>query len=172
MQVNNASNTDKEREFEKLYLESYELVYNYVRTRIHDKEDAEDIISEAYLRAARAYSSFDPTRAKFSTWVIKISINCMNDYWRKHRFSLAPLDEIPDKVVAQPAEQDNYAIRDFVDHLMLVLDDNEREIVLLKCREDMRNVDIAAELGINPSTVSTIFARAVAKMREAAERSE
>ena len=49
-----------------------------------------------------------------------------------------------------------------------MLDDDERELVVLKFREDMRNVDIAQQLGMNASTVSTLLSRAVAKMRAAA----
>ena len=49
--------------------------------------------------------------------------------------------------------------------------DDERALVLLKYREDMRNVDIAREMNMNPSTVSTVLARAIGKMRACVERS-
>jgi RNA polymerase sigma factor (sigma-70 family) len=57
-----------------------------------------------------------------------------------------------------------------VDQLLGTLDAHERELVLLKYREGMRNVDIAKKLQMNPSTVSTTLARALSKMRSVAER--
>ena len=157
-------------EFTRLYQESYPLVYNYVRRRMAC-DDAEDVVAEAYLLAARSFSSYDPSRAKFSTWVIHIAINCMNNYYRRSRLTLA-IDEIPESVfIEQGEEEEGIANRELVDQLMGVLDLRERELVLLKYGEGMRNVDIAEQLDMNPSTVSTMLARALAKMHEAADGS-
>ena len=129
-----------------------------------DDSAAEDVVAEAYLRAARSFSKFDPNRAKFSTWVTKIAINCMTSYWRKVR-PTATLDEVPEKLVSQPPVQDDVDERDFVDRLLSVLDDTERILVVMKYREGYRNIDIAAELAMNPSTVSTKLANTLSKMR-------
>lgn len=160
---------DAEREFERLYRESYGLVYNYVRIRMANAEDAEDVVAEAYLRAARAFGTFDPTRAKFSTWVTKIAVNCMNSHYRKVRPTVA-LEAAPDAAIVAPDGQEELADRDLAMRLLGCLDAQERELVVMKYREGYRNVDIAAELGMNASTVSTMLARALGKMHEAAER--
>lgn len=157
----------REREFESLYRESYSLVYNYVRSRMVDDSATEDVVAEAYLHAARAFDSFDPSRAKFSTWVIKMAINCMTDYWRKTR-PTTTLDDLPEQLIAQPAEQEIIADRDFADQLLSVLSNEERNLVVMKYREGYRNVEIASELDMNPSTVSTKLANALAKMRAVA----
>lgn len=158
-----------EQEFARLYTDSYKLVYNYVRYRMGGDEAAEDVVSEAYLQAARHFESYDPSRAKFSTWVIKIAINCMHTYKRKARPS-APLEDIPERLVAQGAAEGEVLNKDYVDRLLSVLDESERELVLMKYHEGYRNVEIAEELDMNPSTVSTKLANALAKMRVAAER--
>ena len=46
------SELDKQ-EFERLYRESYELVYNYVSYRMACSTDADAITAEAFLKAAR-----------------------------------------------------------------------------------------------------------------------
>lgn len=159
---------DRKREFERLYRESYSYVYNYVCYRMADVAVAEDIVAEAFMKAARAFDRFDPARAKFTTWVINIAINCMNSHYRKERQTSA-LEDIPESVVAVPGEQDAVADRDLVFHLLKAINEEERELVLMKYREDKRNVDIADELGMNASTVSTKLANALMKMRKAAE---
>ena len=153
-----------EAEFERLYLESYAIVYNYVRYRMNGDDEAEDVVAEAYLRAARAFDSFDSSRAKFSTWVTKIAHNCMMDRWRRAR-PVVVLDDVPESRMAVSDASGEIADRDLVKRLLATLGDTERNLVLMKYREGYRNVDIAAELGMNASTVSTKLANALAKMR-------
>ena len=159
-----------EREFERLYKESFGLVYSYVRARMSRDADAEDVVAEAYMKAARSFDSFDPNRAKFSTWMVAIARNCMISHFRKERVTTA-LDDVPESVAATEGGQNAVDDRELALQLLATLDDDERALVLLKYREDMRNIDIARERNMNPSTVSTVLARAIGKMRARAERS-
>lgn len=159
----------REREFTRLYTECYGFVYNYVRSRMPGDDAAEDVVADAFLQAARHFDEFDSSRAKFSTWVIKIASNVMISHWRRTK-PVTTLDEVPQRLVTQPAEQDQVADRDLVDNLLSALDDTERQLVVMKYREGYRNIEIAEELGMNPSTVSTKLANALAKMRAVAER--
>lgn len=155
--------------FERDYRESYSFVYNYIFRRVADRTAAEDITSEAFLRAARFYDRFDPERAKFSTWVISIAHNCIIDYYRRDPVT-ADLEEVPEGAYAVEndfAEQTGNA--DLAEKLLSVLDDTERELIAKKYYEGKRNVEIADEMGMNLSTVSTKLARALAKMRAATE---
>ena len=131
--------------------------------------DTEDIVAEAFLKAARSFSSFDPARAKFSTWVVTIAKNCMISHFRKKRPTTA-LDDVPQEACAVDGDQEAVENRNLAEQLLSCLDETERELVLYKYRDDMRNVDIARILGMNPSTVSTKLANALAKMRKAFER--
>ncbi len=153
--------------FETHYLESYSLVYNYVFRRMANREATEDVVSEAFLHAARAYDRFDPSRAKFSTWVISIAHNCMNDWWSHHPATM-PIDEVPEGAYSDNGRQDEQiANRDLAERLLQALDADERELVALKYYEGKRNVEIAEKLSMNASTVSTRLARAMDKMRAA-----
>ena len=160
--------TRPEADFERLYMESYPIVYNYVRYRMGGDAEAEDVVAEAYLKAARAFDRFDPTRAKFSTWVVRIAVNCMNSHYRKQR-PTAQLDEVPEGFSATADCAGEVADRDLRDRLLAALKPEEREIVLMKYRDGLRNVDISARLGMNESTVSTKLFNARAKMRASAE---
>ncbi len=158
---------DRIASFEHYYRESYSLVYNYVLRRTSNREVAEDVVSEAFLRAARFYERFDPTRAKFSTWVISIARNCISDYYDRE-VATAPIDEVPEGVFAQEDTQaDHLDDLAMLQKLLAKLDDEEKELIYLKYYEGKRNTEIAEVLGMNASTVSTKLSRAIAKMREA-----
>lgn len=158
----------QERSFEALYRESYDRVYSYVYLRMGGDSAVDDVVSEAYLKAARAFDCFDPTRAKFSTWVIGIAINAIIDYWRRNRATVT-LDDVPEAVFAVNDETDTMADRELVGQLLSVLTPEETDLVLMKYRDGKRNVDIATELGMNPSTVASRLFKAIRKMRDASE---
>ncbi len=162
------SERDPKAAFEQYYREAYPLVYNYIFRRVADRTAAEDVTSEAFLRAARFFDRFDAERAKFSTWVISIAHNCIIDYYR-HDPATADLEEIPEGVYADENDFAQQTVdADLASKLLSALDPAERELVAMKYYEGKRNVEIADELGINLSTVSTKLSRAVAKMRAAA----
>jgi RNA polymerase sigma-70 factor (ECF subfamily) len=129
----------------------------------------EDVVAEAYLLAARSFKQFDPSRAQFSTWVTRIATNCMVSHYRKER-PVVPLDGLMESAISCTDETDTVGDQELVARLLAVLDDRGRQVVLMKYRDGMRNVEIASQLEMNSSTVSTILARSISKMREAYER--
>lgn len=158
-----------EQEFERLYLDSYGMIYGYVRSRMGSDAEAEDVVAEAFLKAARAFDSFDPSRAKFGTWVTTIAKNCMASYYRKERPSY-DLEDVPESVVAIEGDQDHVDDALLVRQLLTCLNEEEREIIALKYRDGLRNVDIAETLNMNASTVSTKLAAALTKMRSMVQK--
>ena len=165
---NTNSKLDAKRAFEQYYRESYSLVFNYIIRRVPDRTSAEDVTSEAFLRAARFFDRFDARRAKFSTWVISIAHNCITDHYR-HNPVTADLEEVAEGAYAEESAYDEQtANADLAVKLLATLDPTERELVSKKYYEGKRNVEIADEMGMNLSTVSTKLARALAKMRAAA----
>jgi RNA polymerase sigma factor (sigma-70 family) len=83
----------------------------------------------------------------------------------------APITEIAEKEFAVSGGQEAVDDKELVKQLLTCLDNNERMLVAMKYRDGMRNVDIAAELGMNPSTVATVLAGARTKMRAKLEGS-
>lgn len=160
-----------QREFERNYRESYDRVYNYVFYRCLNRAVAEDVVAEAFLKAAGAFERFDPERAAFSTWMFTIAHNCFVSYMRKasHEYST---DEFP--VHLLPVHEDEYEGLDesgaMCTRLLKELSDIDRELVFLKFYEEMGNREIGARLGMNASTVGTRLSRAMAKMRKSAQK--
>ena len=164
---------DPKLAFEQYYRESYSLVYNYIFRYVGNAADAQDITADTYMRAARYFDNYDASRAKFSTWVISIARNCMNTHFRRTRPTtdiddvaegLYATNENPEELVANTPEKAD------VTKLLEVLDDESREMVFKKYFEQKSNKDIALEMNMNASTVSTKLSRAMAKMRVVAKQ--
>lgn len=156
----------KEQEFSKLYDESFRLVYNYLYSRTFDAQLAEDLSSDAFMRAWDKFDSFDPSRAKFSTWVITIARNLMSSHFRLVR-NTADIDAVPEGLFST-SDRDDISDRDQAKQLLAILNEEERELVYLRYWLELSASEIAKVTDSNPSTVRTRLHRAIVRMRGAA----
>lgn len=52
---------------------------------VGDRDDAEDIAQEAFVKAYMQLSKFDPNKARFSTWLYRIATNVAIDFLRSRK---------------------------------------------------------------------------------------
>lgn len=72
----------KEMFFENYVREHYRDVYNVAYKKTNNKEDAEDLVQETFLRALRFFNSYDSAQS-FENWLFKIMDNVRIDSHRK-----------------------------------------------------------------------------------------
>lgn len=67
-------------------------VFGLFVRRLHDRQEAEDLTQEVFLRLFRARRRYQP-RARFTTWLFHIARNvARNAYRRRQRRSFVPLE--------------------------------------------------------------------------------
>ncbi|MCI0514646.1 sigma-70 family RNA polymerase sigma factor [candidate division KSB1 bacterium] len=72
-------------------------VYNLLLRMVKNKEEAEDLVQEAFIKAFHSLASFNAQFA-FSTWLYKIAINNCIDHFRKQKLKLCSIDKpVPSK---------------------------------------------------------------------------
>lgn len=162
------------RTFEKYYRENYQRVYGYVYTIALNHDDTEEIVSEAFLKAARLFANYDSSRASFGTWVCTIARNITFDLMRKRKRRNEWTESELDADLARIAGEEEEVTLDegddvqLAEKLLACLSEEERELVYLKFYREMQNKEIAVAMNMNASTVSTKLSRAIARMRKAA----
>lgn len=67
-------------------------VYNLVFRMVRDKQEAEDLTQEAFIKAFKSLVSFNEDYA-FSTWLYKIATNNCIDFFRKRKLQTYSLDK-------------------------------------------------------------------------------
>lgn len=67
-----------------LLSENLKILKGYVLKMTGGSDEAQDVIQETLLKAALNIKKFKPN-AKFSTWLIRISINVYRDLLRKRK---------------------------------------------------------------------------------------
>jgi RNA polymerase sigma factor (sigma-70 family) len=86
----------------ELYAWTYPAIYRFVRARMHDPHDAEDVTSQTFLQAVRAYDSAR-TPAEVMSWLFQIARNVMGDHWRRY-YRSAPTVALTDVIIETTAE--------------------------------------------------------------------
>lgn len=140
-------------EFERLFSPCENAVRRFVYFKLPSKVDADDVLQDALLSA---YHSRDSCRnhASFKQWLLRIVANKCNDFYRERaRRSEAPLDEIPEKRLAQSRFGVN--VHDAVLEAIEGLNERDARILRMYFLNDMPQSEIANELNIPLGTVKS-----------------
>ncbi len=151
---------------------------------LQNKETAEDLAQEVFLRIYRARHGYVAT-AKFSTWMFRIANNLANnlrrDAGRRKETALnindsGPLGPRPgERLIAEksgllPTRQfDKSEMCSIVQAALATLNENQRMALLLHKYEEMSYADIAAALDTTPTAVKSLLSRARDNLREKLE---
>jgi len=131
--------------------------------------NAEDLAQDAMVSVWRRASSFDPAKAKASTWIFVIARNAWIDRLRREKVQLAyrdascvseeSEDEAPDEAVVrtQTEEQVNAALA--------TLSEEQRQVVRLSFFQDVPHAEIAEALSLPLGTVKSRLRLALIKLR-------
>lgn len=81
--------------FEILVERYKKLIYTTAYRMMGNKEEAEDVSQEAFIRIYGSLGRYNP-EFKFSTWAMKITTNLCLDQLRKRKNVALPMDELPE----------------------------------------------------------------------------
>ena len=162
-----------EPSFEKLALPLFDSLFNFAQWLTHDRSEAEDLVQDTYLKAMRAFSSFEPG-TNFRAWMFRILrnafLNTRSGLRYTHSVSLDSDDEsdaIEPVATGTPESElirhrNGEAIARAIEALPLLF----REVLILCDVEEMSYGEIAEALSIPINTVSSRLARARKRLRE------
>ena len=103
------------------------LVYSVVLRMVNDKEEANDLAQDIFIKLYRNLERYTP-EFRFSTWTIKIATNHVIDYRRKKRQETISLDEATDVICDTSASPEDTYIAKEQSRLLNDLIDNLPEI--------------------------------------------
>ena len=167
----------------------YELVRPYERrvyaaalAILRNEQDAEDAVQEAMLKAFANIRQFR-AEARFSTWLIQITVN--EALMRRRRERTVVMEGMEDRRDGGRNEDSGYAPRDFADwreipsealerkevrqrlaEALGTLDRKYREVFVLRDMEHLNIQETAEALGITVASVKTRLLRARLMLRD------
>jgi RNA polymerase sigma-70 factor (ECF subfamily) len=146
--------------FVAFYEEAKDPVFRMVLAWTGDRGQAEDVTTEAFLRA---YERWDKVRAHPNprAWVARTARNLYRSRWR--RVARHETADVPDVIVPPPQEPFDPKLSQAI----LALPRRQREIVVLRYLGDFSPSEIAEVLEISAKTVSVHHHRAMQALRAA-----
>ncbi|MCW3085474.1 MAG: polymerase [Bacteroidetes bacterium] len=155
-----AKNADNNA-FKELYNLYSKAMYNISYRIVNNKDEAEDVLQEAFLKAFQNIQKFENAMA-FGGWLKKVVINRSIDLVRKRKINFVAID---DKTQGIEEEEENaeYEV-ETLRSCILELPDNYRIVLTLFLFENQSHKEIATLLNISEGTSKSHFHRAKKKL--------
>jgi RNA polymerase sigma-70 factor, ECF subfamily len=130
---------------------------------------AEDLAQDAMVNIWRRAGSFDPNKAKASTWIFVIARNAWIDRLRREKVELAYRAFVDQPEESGDESPEDAAVRaqseERISAALLALSEEQRQVVQLSFFEDRPHSEIAERLDLPLGTVKSRLRLALMKLR-------
>ncbi len=154
--------------FEFLYMEYRGLMFHVANKILHNEQDAEDTVHQAFLKVAENIEKIgDPKCPKTQGYIVTIAENKAIDlYRRRQKHQVVELsDDLPGVTAIYEGENTLAAC-------ILKLPARYREVILLRYYQGYSVKEVAAILGLSLSAASKLNQRAKNRLRELYEKED
>ena len=153
------------QEFQMLYQENLGLIYRYVYSKVGNREEAEDLTSQIFIKAVRGVDQ-ERGMQSIQKWLFQVARTTIADYWRAYyRISTnsleelleagweGPADEEPAAATNQPAER--------VKRILQALPQHYREVLTCRFLLNLSIKETALSMGLTEANVKVLQFRAL-----------
>jgi len=153
------------QDLQSLYQEHLGQVYRYVYSKVGNREDAEDLTSQVFLKAIRGVNT-ERGALSVQKWLFQVARTTIADYWRaRYRITTSSLDVLLDTGWEGPAQgeatTDNPAPTEQVRRLLLALPEHYRQVLNCRFLLNLSIRETAIQLGLSEANVKVLQFRAL-----------
>ena len=135
--------------FAALYSIHLDEIFRYIYFRIGDRQDAEDMTEQVFLKAWEALPNYNCRGCRFINWLYRISHNIVVDHHRGRR-NIISEDDLSDETNFPDQEQDNVLDRVILEEESALLawaigklPDDYQQVIILRFVEGLGHAQIA-----------------------------
>ena len=164
--------------FAEVYAQSLEPVWRFVRARVPDHQEAQDVTSDVFTRAWDSWSNYDPSQGRVTAWLCGIARRVVADWWRRQEreghtttFSYQD-DSFVEEALLRDAQQETVEgvmiKREQLGRLrdaLLLLKGREREALALRFGAGLRVREIGELLDLSSGATKMMIHRALKQLR-------
>lgn len=154
--------------FGELYGRYFDSIYRYLRSRVEEDRDAEDLAENVFLRALQSLGRYRERGWPFSAFLNQVAKNALADHYRQRREEeqLSDADAHPtaarelDDQVAR--SEDVEAIR----RALSALPPDYQEVIRLRVQLGMSTQNVASWMRRSEGAVRILLFRALERLRQ------
>ena len=157
--------------FERLVKRYQNPLLNFVFRLLRDRDGAEELVQEVFLRVYKAASKFKARPdAKVSSWIFKIAYNLsINEIKRRRRFAEFKTGCARDEEKDMRQSLEPIRIRELENEITSALQklpEGQKAALLLRVREGLTYKEISEVLNVSVPSVEALIFRARKYLRE------
>ena len=138
-----------------LYIRYARDVRAYARWIVRDEHEAEDITQHVFLKLMTVLPKYDPARARFEAWILRVTRNAAIDHMRHNRAVVG----IPVEARCE-AETPDPSTAESLRSVLAALNESQREVLVMHQILGMPYSEVAGRLGKTSGAVHTLYHRA------------
>ena len=166
---------DSERSLEKLINRHQLQIFNFINSKINDRDKSEDIFQDTFIKVIKTLKNGSYNEeGKFLPWVMRIAHNLVIDYFRKsnripiienkEEFDIFQLlsDTTPNAESVLVEEQ---VLKD-IQNLIEELPEDQKEVLIMRLYRDMSFKEIAENTNVSINTALGRMRYAIINLRK------
>jgi RNA polymerase sigma-70 factor (ECF subfamily) len=159
-----------EKAFSQLYEAYFDRIYRYIRIRIGDVTEAEDMTQQVFLKVLQSISSFRWTGKPFSAWLFRIAHNQVVDHLRKKsKRTTVPIEDAPPMASTSREPEDVVAMKLEMEQVAIAargLTEAQREVISLRFAGGMSIAEVAKTMGKTEGAIKALQHSGILMLRK------
>lgn len=151
-----------------IYTQYRDKVFGFVRSKIFNQTEAEDIVQTVFLKVYSNLDKYDETKASLSTWIYTITRNTVCDHLKEKRDR--PVLELIENTVNSAEEPDDSILNnEALEELACALEKlprNQRDIIILMYYKNLDRRKVAEMFGITYGQLRYLHDKAIKRLGE------
>jgi RNA polymerase sigma-70 factor, ECF subfamily len=153
------------QQFQTFYQENLGLIYRYVYSKVGNREEAEDLTSQIFIKAIRGVDT-ERGPQSMQKWLFQVARTTIADYWRVYyRVSTNSLEELLEAGWEGPAEEEYKPVSSMpterVQRILQALPEHYREVLTCRFLFNLSIKETALSLGLTEANVKVLQFRAL-----------
>lgn len=160
---------------EFLYTEYRRLMYKTAFSVLHNQQDSEDAVHEAFIRVINNISKIRDVRCHETKLFLVIIVRnaAINIYNANKKSSHVLIDDVEEMLQSDDSVEDTFFDKydvELIEKMLLRLSENDYEVLFLSIVQSLKPSEIAAFLMLSPNTVSQRLHRAKIRLKQLVEK--
>lgn len=156
--------------FGQIYEQYFDTIYRFVHFRVGNRQTAEDITADTFVRALRRIDSFTWQGRDIGAWLVTIARNLVADYFksRRYRYETATVDSLdadPTRPEQRALDDTEKNVIDYLTHVDMLravsqLSPDQQECIVLRFLHGLSVAETARVMGRNEGAIKALQFRA------------
>lgn len=155
-----------------LVVNHWSYIYRLALAKTGNPDDAQEIAQDTFLKALAALPRYKETNAAFKTYLSRIAINLITDYYRRRGRTpqIVDISDYNEPIIDTSTRPEEAVVsaerRQEVTKLLALLPDEQRKVIELRIIQGLAVADTAQIMGKSSAAIKMMQQRALKKLKD------